>query len=266
MTKGVLANELPDKWLVRAGDLAKSVNATKQDLESPQMRVRCGLVLATWVSILDSFRTRAISPIFLTVVFMCGQQTLLWTFGEVWFMTKHVSKCFSYIYIILTEYVLQLGQLHMLGTTGLIFVHTPTYTVLLCTSSLTEALCTLIPYGALVWPLADTWWRFNDFLLHCCLLLFVAWMKEKLFLLILENEKLLEVRGMLRENMISLREKQLGYLSKTMEEKEKSNMNLLIQIKRAQAEHAHMSKIAEEALELLGQLDPDNRTSAGPSK
>merc|ERR1712113_589407 len=96
-------------------------------------------------------------------------------------------------------------------------------------------------------PLTDDWWRLNNFLIHCCLISFAAWMKTRLLELIRECEALLGVRDVMLELNISQKEKALKDLDKAIQAKEESSALLTKQLQRVQKEYAQMSYIAEEA-------------------
>merc|ERR1719384_261039 len=191
-------------------------------------------------------RLGCISPVCLTCPFVSVQLLVVTYAEDKWLEShgRHLLKAGGILYLIVSEYVLGLQQWASPSTSGIVFQHSPTYLALLCASNLREAAITLTIYGVLLLPLVDTWWRFNEFMLHCCLVCYAAWIKGKLIDLIKQSEALLGVRDMILDLSISQKEKELACLGKSMEEKERRNAAVMKELAEMQTKYQKMSYIA----------------------
>lgn len=256
-----MTTQTPEQLLAAADSVAQSIATLKRTCQSPETPLLVALCLASWVSLADCMRLQALSPAVITIPFVLLQVLAVRWFDGPWLQEhgKHMHRFGGFAYVVVSEYLLGMRQVDMPAVSGIIFQHMPTFLCLLCTSTLKETVVTLGVYGVIVWPLADTVWQFNEFLLHGCLICFAAWIKEQLLHLIDQSEALLEVRSMILDTSIAQNRAQLEQLSMKVKKKEETNSQLFVELEKKQADFRKMQNIAESAVSLMGEVQHRQR-------
>jgi len=247
-----------DTLLSAARDILETIAKLRRTLGVTEAPLWCALFVAVWIAVSDSIALGGASPIWFGVGWTLLQIIVIHYFcpsiteaKQIHSKTSRVLLLCGLIYIIVTEHIFGLDHSASPATCGIVFQHLPTYLALMVAGDLSDAVFALVILAVLVLPLADTWWRFNNFVIHCCLICFATWVKTKLVELIRQCEALLEVRDVILEVTISQKEKELKDLDKSVKAKEKTNDNLTKQIARLKKEYSEMSHVAEEAVSMM---------------
>eukprot|EP00928_Gymnodinium_smaydae_P008289 TRINITY_DN1301_c0_g2_i2.p1 TRINITY_DN1301_c0_g2~~TRINITY_DN1301_c0_g2_i2.p1 ORF type:complete len:249 (+),score=29.92 TRINITY_DN1301_c0_g2_i2:86-832(+) len=231
----------------QGNDTIKNVRRRLNVTEAP---LQLTLLLTTFIAVSDTIWLGRPSLIWFAVIFECMQLSLIWFFlpnlGEGKFMKTHGSKfliCMAWTYIGVSEYVLGFNHLESPACAGILFQHLPTYVVLLAAVSMNEAIVALIGCLILVVPLADTWWRLHDFVIHSGLLLFAAWVKTSLISVLRHCD--------VTKLVLTEKDMKLGELTKAVMEKDQKNATLTKRYSALQEKYTEMSDVAEQAVSMM---------------
>jgi len=246
-----------DKLLSAAQGLLETIAKLRRMLSIAEAPLLFYLVIVVWVAASDSVAFGRASPIWFGVAYTILQVFLVKRFcctsiaEKMHFSRSRVLIVGGLLYLLLSEYVLRTDHLASPARNGILFQHMPTYLALMAANNLTEAAIALGVFAVLVLPLADNWWRINNFVIHCCLICFAAWVKTKLLDLVKQCEALLEVRGVMLEVTMSKQEEDMKHFDRRLKTREASNSDLTQQLTKLKQEYNEMSDVAEQAVAMM---------------
>jgi len=247
-----------EKLLLASHELLQTITKLRSTWSNPEALLAFSFVIAVWLAAVDSVALGYASPVWFGAGFMAFQIVVLRYFfpslarrDAIQLKPAHILIPCGLTYFFISEYIFDMKHLASPTRSGIVLQHLPTYLGLMAAANFNEAAITLGVLVALVFPLAETWWQFNNFASHCCCICFGAWVKTQFLDFVQKCEALLEVRDAILEVTISEKEEELKDLDTVVKEKEESNGILAKELRQLKKQYSEMSTIAEEAVSMI---------------